>query len=115
MSMSSPFTSSQKSLVIPKSPSADGDMDSADAADIDVAGVSQVHVSTVCPGAVGSSRITKAWFGSTESNTLGKIEMNRPRVRSSSSSHSAGGSRSQSSRASLDTGDVAWPQYIPGP
>ena len=73
------------------------------------------QVSRVRPGAIGSSRITNTWLGSTEKMTFGYSAMWRPLVASDSSRPSAAGSTSQSSRSSPLTGVVVWPQYMPRP
>ena len=78
-------------------------------------GSRKVQCSRVAPAASGSRRITNAWLGSTDSIRLGNTATNRPLTESDESSPAAGGSTSQSSRSSPDTGVVVWPQYRPGP
>ena len=77
-------------------------------------GTSQVHTSVVDPAPRGTSLITKAWLGRTDSNTLGNRARKRPLTASDSSRPAAAGSASQPS-SSPDTGVVVWPMYMPGP
>ena len=58
----------------------------------------KAQCSMVRPAASGSSSTTKAWFGSTDSSTLGNSVTNRPLVASERSRPAAGGSVNQSSR-----------------